>query len=214
MEDEFLDMKRSGKRPWTAGSVLLALVCAFWAGMLERGMAESEPPPYQNTNYRICGGDVILVKVFQEPELDSQHRVSRDGSISMALVGKVNVRGKTVADCAGLIGDLLSKGYLKNPQVRVNVIQYAPRRFSILGQVQRPGTYNMPEEMTTNLLEAIAMAGGFSRSADLKQITIRRKGEGEDQVFTINAKNLERNQGVEVFQIAPGDLVMVGEKLF
>jgi polysaccharide export outer membrane protein len=187
----------------------------LWAGLNPRPQAaDAEPSPYLNSNYRLCGGDVVLVKVFQEPELDSQHRLSRDGTISMPLIGKINLKGKTVSECAAQISEQLSSGFLKNPQVRVNVIQYAVRRFSILGQVQRPGTYNMPEEMTTNLLEAIAMAGGFARSADLKQITIRRKSDGEDKIFTLNAKNLEKNQNVEVFVLAPGDLVMVGEKLF
>jgi protein involved in polysaccharide export with SLBB domain len=193
---------------------LLRLIVAWALALAPRAHADSEPPPFLPSNYRIAPGDVLLVKVFQEPDLDSQHRVAKDGSIAMPLIGPVTVGGKTVAECAALVRDQLAKGYLRNPQVRVNVVQYAMRRFSILGQVQRPGAYSMAEETTTNLLEAIAMAGGYTKSADPADITIRRKTEGADKILKVSAKNLEKNRGEEVFLLLPGDLIIVGERLF
>ena len=195
---------------------LLALVLALFLGGI-RDLSAADPEPHSaspGSNYLLTGSDVILVKVFQEPDLDSQHRISKDGTIVMPLIGVVNVGGKNVGDAANLIRGMLARGYLRNPQVRVNILQYAPRRYSVLGQVQRPGNYNMGEETVTTLLEAVAMAGGFSKSADLGSVIVRRKVNGQEKVFEVNAKNMGKGQAKDAFQIIAGDTIIVGERLF
>lgn len=189
-------------------------VCALLPFAAALFAADLVPTRSEASNYQLSGSDVILVKVFQEPDLDSQHRISRDGTITLPLIGSVNVGGKTVAEAAALIRDRLAKGYLRNPQVRVNIIQYAPRRFSVLGQVQRPGSYPMGEETSTELLEAIAMAGGFAKSADMTKVTVRRRVAGEDQFFELNARALRKSTGKDSFAVQPGDTIIVAERLF
>jgi polysaccharide export outer membrane protein len=132
----------------------------------------------------------------------------------MPLIGVVHVGEKNVGDAANLIRDLLAKGYLRNPQIRVNILQYAPRRYSVLGQVQKPGTYNLGEETVTTLLEAVAMAGGFSKSADLGSVVVRRKVDGQEKVFEVNTKNPGKGQTKDALQIIAGDTIIVGERLF
>ena len=88
----------------------------------------ADPEHGASSNYLLSGSDVILVKVFQEPDLDSQHRISKDGTVTMPLIGVVNLGGKNVDEAANIIRDRLAKGYLRNPQVRVNIIQYVQRR--------------------------------------------------------------------------------------
>lgn len=198
----------------------LLLLTALWTSITSLGpyrlLFAAEPPPVASasSNYVLSGSDVILVKVFQEPDLDSQYRISKDGSINMPLIGTVNIGGKTITDAAALIRDRLAKGYLRNPQVRVNVIQYAPRRFSVLGNVQKPGNYTMGEEISTNLLEAIAMAGGFSKSADLGSVVVRRREGGKETVVEVDARKMGKMHAPPPFQILPGDTIIVGERLF
>lgn len=165
-------------------------------------------------NYILSPNDVILVKVFEEPDLDSQHRVSQDGTINFPLIGAVQVSGRTVAQAASTIRERLLKGYLRNPQVRVNVIQYASRRITVLGQVQRPGSYVLPNEERADLLQAIAMAGGFTRLADEGKVLVRRNVNGVETILKVNAHAETKNSSSELFEVQPDDIITVRERIF
>ena len=160
-------------------------------------------------NYVLSPNDVVLVKVFQEPDLDSQHRISQDGTVTFPLIGLVRIGGKTVDAAAETIRGMLAKGYLKHPQVRVNVLEYAKRRFTVLGQVQKPGSYVLPEEQSAVLSQAIAIAGGFTRLANTGKVTVRRTVDGEEKTFKVSV-NSEGSQ----FQVLPNDTITVGERFF
>src|SRR6516164_2112001 len=126
------------------------------------GVVQSQPTGIQGQpagvpeNYILSPMDIVLVKIFEQPDLDSQYRISQDGTINFPLIGLVRISGETVSQAANTIRDSLMIGYLRNPQVRVNVIHYAKRRFTVLGQGQRPGSYVLPEEEHVDLLQAIA----------------------------------------------------------
>jgi protein involved in polysaccharide export with SLBB domain len=165
-------------------------------------------------NYILSPNDVILVKVFEEPDLDSQHRISQDGTINFPLVGLVQISGRTVAQAANTLRDRLMKGYLRNPQVRVNVVQYASRRFTVLGQVNRPGSYVLPSEEHVDLLQAIAMAGGFTRLADEGKVLVRRTVNGVETVIKVNAHAQTKNTSSQLFEVQPDDKITVRERIF
>jgi protein involved in polysaccharide export with SLBB domain len=165
-------------------------------------------------NYILSPNDIILVKVFEDPDLDSQHRISQDGTINFPLIGVVQVSGRTVTQAASTIRDRLLKGYLRNPQVRVNVIQYASRRITVLGQVQKPGSYVLPNEERVDLLQAIAMAGGFTRLADEGRVLIRRNVNGVDTILKINAHAETKNSSSQLFEVQPDDRITVRERIF
>ena len=165
-------------------------------------------------NYILSPNDIVLVKVFEEPDLDSQHRIAQDGTINFPLVGAVPISGRTVAQAASTIRDKLLKGYLRNPQVRVNVIQYASRRITVLGQVQKPGSYVLPNEERVDLLQAIAMAGGFTRLADEGRVRIRRNVNGVETIIKVNAHAETKNSSSELFEVEPDDKITVGERIF
>ena len=89
------------------------------------------------------------------------------------------------------------------------------RSFTVLGQVQRPGSYEIIGDQIVNLLEAIGMAGGYSRIADPGKITIRRRESGQEQVFRVNGKRADKaGLGAEDFTVKPGDVITVGESIF
>jgi protein involved in polysaccharide export with SLBB domain len=165
-------------------------------------------------NYILSPNDIVLVKVFEDPDLDSQHRISQDGTINFPLIGVVQISGRTVTQAANTIRDRLLRGYLRNPQVRVNVIQYASRRITILGQVQKPGSYVLPNEERCDLLQAIAMAGGFTRLADEGRVLVRRNVNGVDTILKINAHAETKNGSSELFEVQPDDKITVRERIF
>jgi protein involved in polysaccharide export with SLBB domain len=162
------------------------------------------------SNYRLAPNDVLDFKVFQEPDLDAQVRIAGDGTTIFPLIGSVNLAGKTVAEATGLLRQRYLNGYLVNPQISLIVQTYAKRGFTVLGQVQHPGPVELVGNQSVNLLEAIGMAGGYTRIADPGKISVQRTEGGQDHVFRVNAKRGDTTQVI----IKPGDIITVGESIF
>jgi polysaccharide export outer membrane protein len=165
------------------------------------------------SNYRISPDDVLDFKVFQEDDLTAQVRVAGDGTAIFPLIGSINLAGRTVAEATGLLRQRYLNGYLVNPQVSLIVQAYAKRTFTVLGQVQRPGTYELVGDQSIGLFEAIGMAGGYTRIADPGNITIRRRENGQEQVARVNAKR-DKNGSASQITVHPGDIINVGESIF
>jgi protein involved in polysaccharide export with SLBB domain len=174
------------------------------------------PAPAQDpANYRISPNDVLDFKVFQEPDLDAQVRIAADGTAIFPLIGSVNLGAKTVSEATGIIRQRYLNGYLVNPQVSLIIQAYARRTFTVLGQVQRPGAYEIVGDQSIGLLEAIGMAGGYTRIADPGKITIRRTENGQEQVFKVNAKHPGKNgDALSQYRAESGDIITVGESIF
>jgi len=168
--------------------------------------AEGQP----SENYRLTASDIVHVEVFQEPDMASEQRIAGDGTINIALIGRVKIAGQTLEGAADQIQARLSEGFLVNPQVTVSVLTYAPRKFTILGQVNGPGNYEIPSEEIVTLAEAVAMAGGNTRIGNLRSIIVTR--ERDDGVYEIKV-NLLSPSGRQ-FIIKEGDLITVPESLF
>jgi len=167
-----------------------------------------------STNYLLAANDVIHIKVYREEELDSTVRLAKDGTIIFPLIGSLQVGGKTTAQATGLVRDLLAKDYLVNPQVSLSIVEFAKRRFTVLGEVQRPGAYDLPEDQSLNLLQAISMAGGYTRIAAPGKVTVQRS-EGEKRlIFTLDAKAMSKDKNIKVFEILAEDTITVGESIF
>ena len=84
----------------------------------------------------------------------------------------------------------------------------------MLGQVQRPGTFEFPGDDTVNLLQAISMAGGYTRLGSPGKVTVQR-GEGADKkIFKLDADSMAKDRNVTVFEIEPDDTISIGEKIF
>jgi polysaccharide export outer membrane protein len=163
------------------------------------------------SGYILSPNDQVGVEVFGEDDLRTFGRLNSEGNLSVPLIGSVHLAGLTLSQAAAKLTDLLGHDYLVNPKVNVVLIGYAKRRFTMLGQVNRPGSYEMPEGSPEgiDLLEAVAMAGGYTRIAAPERISVRRTG----QVLRVNAKRLARG-GQESFTVLPGDTITVGESLF
>ena len=95
----------------------------------------------------------------------------------------------------------------------LTVFEYGKRRFTVLGEVQKSGTFDMPEREKVTLLDAIAMAGGYTRIADPSKVTLKRKENGKETIVRLNAKKMAKDNR-ETFEIQPGDVITVGESLF
>jgi len=124
-------------------------------------------------DYRIGEGDVLTISVYGHDDMETTERVSGDGRIILPLIGQLDVNGLTVAEVSGLIAGKLSEGYIISPQVSVFVKEFRSRKAVIMGEVLKPGLYELKGE--TTLLELISMAGGLARDAG-NVATIKRTG--------------------------------------
>jgi polysaccharide export outer membrane protein len=167
-----------------------------------------------NSDYVLRPNDLVSVSVFQENDLFTRDRIAADGTIMMALVGRVKVAGKTVISAGEIIKGLLEKDYLVNPQVTMSLVEHSKQLFTALGQVASPGTYELPQNGSMSLLQAIGRAGGFSRLANPSKITIKRVVGNREQVFKVDGKKLAGQDGVTPFTVLPGDVITVAESLF
>jgi len=163
------------------------------------------------TGYVLSANDQVGVEVFGEEDLKTYGRLNGEGNLSVPLLGSVHLAGLTLSQAAARLTDLFGRDYLVNPRVNVMLMGYAKRRFTMLGQINRPGSYEMPDGSPggIDLLEAIATAGGYTRIAAPERISVKRG----TQILRVNAKRLARG-GKESFTVLPGDTVTVGESIF
>ena len=164
--------------------------------------------------YVLTPNDQIAVEVFGEDDLRTNGRLNGEGNLSLPLLGSVKLAGLTLTQAASRLTELYGRDYLVSPRVNVTLVGYAKRRFTVLGQVNRPGSYEMPEGSPggIDLLEAVALAGGYTRIAAPERVSVRREGTSGDQVLRINAKRVAK--GSSGFRVLPGDTITVGESIF
>jgi protein involved in polysaccharide export with SLBB domain len=166
--------------------------------------------------YILSANDQVAVEVFGEDDLRTNGRLNGEGNLSVPLLGSVHLAGMTLTQAASKLTDLYGRDYLVNPRVNVMLVGYAKRRFTVLGQVNRPGSYEMPDGSPEgiDLLEAVAMAGGYTRIAAPERISVRRHlSSGKDDIIRVDAKRLARGEHAN-FTVLPGDAITVGESIF
>jgi polysaccharide export outer membrane protein len=157
--------------------------------------------------------DEIVLTVYQEEDLSTKTTVDVNGRVMLPLLGEVKVGGMTLAQATRQIRRLYDQDYLVNPQVNLIVDKFAERHFAVMGQVQRPGSFDFPQNEPVSLLQAIAMAGSYTRLGNPAKITVSRVENGATQVYHLDANQLQ-DAKKKAFQILPNDIITVGERSF
>src|SRR6266487_2061440 len=228
-----LNLLRIGRRGrWLAIALALSLLPEFLLAQIMPGTGASQPAATSTSRaaastpastggvsapagYILSPTDQVAVEVFGEDDLRTSGRLNPEGNLSVPLLGSIHLAGLTLTQAVSKLTELYSRDYLINPKINVTLLSYAKRRFSILGQVNRPGSIEMPDSSPEgiDLLEAIALAGGYTRIASPERITVRRQNASGDQIFKVNAKRFTKGKGGG-FLVEPGDTITVGESIF
>ncbi|MBS1858938.1 MAG: polysaccharide biosynthesis/export family protein [Acidobacteria bacterium] len=162
------------------------------------------PSAVDNSGYILGPEDQIAVFVFQGPEFSSQHMIRPDGKITINLIGDVQAAGLSPEALANAISEKL-KTYVNDPDVTVSVLAVKSKKYSINGEVNKPGEY--PLVVPTRVFQALVNAGGFRDFANQKKITIIHE-DGTRNFFNykevLNGKKLEQN-----ILVRPGDIIVV-----
>jgi polysaccharide export outer membrane protein len=200
-----------------AAWIVVLMACAG----LARGQALPQAPEpaelhtQPSVNYRMLPRDTVHIKVFQEDDLETTARIDNDGNIFFPLLGKAKIGGQTIQEATATMQRLLRE-YLINPQVSVEIVSYTKQHFTILGQVNRPGIFDIPDEGSLNLLEALGTAGGYTKIADPHHVIIKRMVNGQETIIPVDAKKLldRKNTSEPIPEILPGDTISVAESMF
>ncbi|MDP9055202.1 MAG: polysaccharide biosynthesis/export family protein [Acidobacteriota bacterium] len=198
------------KRKMLSGNCLAGLI---FAGVIcqQAANAAAEPeatvaPPSVNTDYRLGPEDVVDIFVWKEPDLSTSVVVRPDGKISLPLAGEIEVTGRSASQLQQDIAARLQK-YVSQPIVNVMVKQINSQKISVLGEVRKPDVYKIKTRVS--VLDAIAMAGGFTDLArPTKVVVLRKTAEGQQQRFRLNLKEITEGQG-QPFYLEPLDTVYV-----
>jgi polysaccharide biosynthesis/export protein len=157
-------------------------------------------PGLSSTDYKLGSGDKIRVLVFGESNLSGEFEVGAAGTIEMGLIGAVPAMGVTVGQLQNDITARLRNGYLNDPKVSVQVLNYRP--YFMTGEVQRTGEF--PYKAGLTVQDAIGVAGGYTYRANTGRVYIRRAGAAQEVAVDLTQR----------INLNPGDSIRVPERFF
>jgi len=179
-------------------SVLVISACASTsAGPVSSDTAENM---IDSVEYRLGAGDQLRIIVFGEEDLSGEFVVDGRGTVSLPLIGEIDAGGLTAREFQQAFADELRNGYLNDPRVSVEVINFRP--YYILGEVEAAGEYPFSDGLT--VMNAVATAGGFTYRANRRVVFIRRAGSDREIEVPLRA----------VTEVQPGDTIRIGERFF
>lgn len=182
----------------------------------ESGLMAGPSTDKKRGDYRLQPGDKIFVKIYPEDQYiqGGDMEITPEGNITLPLMGKFNLKGKTVSEASSELQQIIDRDYLVNPEVVIEVKGFKEQSFVILGQVRKPGTYQFPpSERKFTFLQAVSMAGGFSEVANIKKVKIIRQSGGARKILRINAEKIVSGEDPDV-DLQSGDVIHVSESLF
>lgn len=179
------------------------------------GFAADAAPSGVRAEYILQPMDLVKMEIFQEPDMERQVRISQDGTVTLPLINQVDLKGKTVQQAQETIRNLYNQDYLVNPQINLTVVEYNKRDVKVLGQVGKPGAVDIPNDRPLKLLDAIALAEGFTRLADRKRVTLTRTTpDGATTTTEINADSIiQSKNSADSWVLQQGDVINVPERL-
>ncbi len=154
----------------------------------------------QQLVYTLGSGDEVRITVFGEEDLSGKFAVGGEGQLSLPLIGSIAAVGKSLAQLEEDVTALLADGYLKQPRVNVEVLNYRP--FYIMGEVKEPGSYPYVSGMT--IMNAVALGAGFTHRAKKEEISIVRAADPSQTPKTVSPEST----------VLPGDIIRIEERFF
>lgn len=190
---------------------IFLILCTLLGAMM--AISSGQAPAGGRSSGVISKLDTVEIRVFREEDLTTSGQLSADGSISMPLIGAVKMAGLTTDQAAAEIKAKLKDGYLINPQVNVSIEARVRRSITVLGQAQNPGVFELPADRKLTVVEAIGMAGGATRIANTKKMTLKRNAGGAPQVLQLNLKDITSGKAADI-PLRDGDVLTIPESLF
>jgi protein involved in polysaccharide export with SLBB domain len=201
-----MQFMRAFSRSFCVALIVIAVALA-WIDDVDAQQSPAAPslaPNAQKTltdnSYKLGPGDKLRVIVFGEDDLTGEFQIDGSGFIRLPLIEQVQAAGLSVLQFADEVKRKLDSGYLRDARVSVEVINYRP--FYIIGEVNKPGEY--PYVSGMSVLNAVAVAGGYTYRANNSNVYIRRNGTSQEMSAPAD----------QTTKINPGDIIRVRERFF
>ena len=191
-------------------TILIAVV--VFAGSVSSGFAQRPAlnpitRPYGESEFKLGPDDVVEVFVYKEQELSTTVVVRPDGKISLPLIGELSVNGKTAVELQKEVAQRFTQ-FIAQPTVNVIVKEVNSAKVSVIGEVKTPGMYKIKDRAT--VLDAVALAGGFTEYAKRDKVMLIRIGSnGQQQQFRINVDDQLKGRKGDLSYILPYDKIYV-----
>lgn len=186
-----------------------ALIAIFVFGATLAACAGQGPRPASSgapiasapaQEYRLGSGDKLRFIVYGEADLSGEFDVDGSGSVSLPLIGEVKAEGRTLRALEDIVAARLREGYLTDPRVNIEVLNYRP--YYIVGEVEEPGEFPYTAGMT--ILNAVAVAGGYTYRADTDRVYVSRPNQDGEIEYPADQR----------LRVHPGDIIRVPERFF
>lgn len=201
--------------------IVTALTVALLPGVVRAqsavgtsGASASTPRPAASgtaittPDYKLAAGDKLRIEVYKDTQLSQSLQIRPDGKITLPLVGDVPAAGRTSVELRDAIARALEE-YIAKPVVTVIVTETTPQVVYVTGEVNKPGALTVTNGQMS-IIQAIAMAGGFTDFANKKDIRVLRKGATGMQTLRFNYKEaIDDESRREPLPLLPGDTVIV-----
>jgi len=176
------------------------------------GPASSARLSAATRNTTLGPGDVFRMEIVGEKDLPTEFQVAADGSVSFPYIHELDVAGLEPQMLAKKIREkLIAEDILTDPSVVVTVTEYRSKTVTVLGQVQKPGSFALAPGMT--LLQAVSMAGGFTSIAQKNRVNLTRVTEGKAATVIVNMELIYEGSSDDIL-LQSGDSIYVNERVF
>ena len=159
-------------------------------------------------SYIIGPTNLLYIKVLGEEGMQQTFRIDEGGYITHPLLGRVKLAGKTISEAEDMLKNLLAGDYILNPNITIFVLEHS--RFSVLGEVRRPGNYEILGRLS--LIEAISIAGGLTPVGNDKKVKILRHDETGEKTILANVRDIMN--GKKDIDIQAGDVIEIPKSFF
>jgi polysaccharide export outer membrane protein len=188
-------------------TILYAVGVIAIAVMIGFGEAAAQEQERPSASYEILPGDVLLVSVWKEPDLQLELLVRPDGAISFPLAGEIWTHNRSVSDIQEELTARLAR-YITDPVVTVSIKEVLGNKIYVIGQVNAPGVFIVNPQV--DVLQALSMAGGTTPFADLNNIRILRRNSTQQSALSFNYKEVVAGRNLQQNVILnSGDVVVV-----
>lgn len=199
---------------WVRASFLLLV---SWCSVTAPGCAPSRtaarvnlPAPVESTS--LGPGDVFHMQIVGEKDLPDEYQVASDGSVDVPYLARLQVAGLEPQQVATLVRErLIERGILKDPSVVVRVKEYRSKQVSVLGQVQKPGSFAYQAGMT--LVQALSQAGGLNSIAQSHRVRLTRKTGQGTKTVVVDVDAINAGEADDI-PLQAGDRLFVEERVF
>src|SRR5512133_1993799 len=190
--------------------IVMSLVVLLGCGSAIDNSQVKLPPPIESTT--VGPDDVFVLRIVGEKDIPEEYQVASDGTVDLPYIHRVPVSGLEPHEIARAVRErLMEAKILRDPSVVVMIKEYRSKKITVLGQVQKPGSFPLTSGLT--LLQAVSLSGGFTSIAKTNQVRLTRKLKDGAKTVILSVDSITEGSSPDV-PLQAGDVLYISERVF